>query len=49
VIQQLSGVHKLDDPYLKGISFQYGSDMEPHQKAAVDEVIPFLKDVPTPK
>ncbi|KII91458.1 hypothetical protein PLICRDRAFT_173305 [Plicaturopsis crispa FD-325 SS-3] len=46
MIQQLSGVQTLaEDPYLKGIYTMHGHNMEPHQKAAIDEVVPFIKDI----
>ncbi|MCO1656140.1 class II histone deacetylase [Pseudonocardia humida] len=44
-IQELAGVHVLDDPLLPVVGGMGGHDLEPHQKALVDRAAAFVADL----
>jgi acetoin utilization deacetylase AcuC-like enzyme len=48
-IETLAGVHVLDDGILPVVGAMGGHDVEPQQKALVDEVAQFVADVPGPE
>jgi acetoin utilization deacetylase AcuC-like enzyme len=47
-IETLAGVHVLDDAILPVVGGMGGHDLEPHQKALVDQVAEFIADVHHP-
>ena len=48
VLEELSGHQVLQDPYLPLVSGFGGQELQPHQRAAIDRVVPFAAEVPTP-
>jgi acetoin utilization deacetylase AcuC-like enzyme len=48
IIEELAGVHLLDDPYLELVNGFGGQELQPHQQGAIDQAVGLVADVPPP-